>query len=164
MLLAVGLLLAVGINAQKIIMKIQGVTVPEGEEIQAFDWKNTSPYPDGSIGGGGGGYGKADPGLIMVKKAVDKSTNKLMVQLAKAIVLPEELIFEFYANNTDKDPYYRIRCQHAVVKQFYYLAPECPTCIKLVHQVGFSPGETVKFENLLTGETNTWNIAENTTQ
>jgi len=158
------LLFAFAGNAQKIIMRINNITGPQDEEILAFDWKNTAIYPDGSIGGGGGGTAKADPGLIMIKKEVAFSSNRLMKALAASETLSEEVVFEFYSNNTDKVPYYIIKLANAVVKQFYYLAPECPTCLKLVHQIGFSPGTKVFFENKLLGQSNVWNIAENTTQ
>ncbi len=149
-------------NAQKILMKINGITLTDGEEVLAFDWKNSADYS--GLLGGGGGSAKAISDLVMIKKAVAKSTNKLMLQLTKTQPMQVDVIFEFFAASTDKDPHYRITLKTPSVAQFYYLAPECPTCLKLVHQIGFFLGSSVMFQNLITGESNTWDIANNASQ
>jgi type VI secretion system Hcp family effector len=161
LLLALVLLLltATHTHAQKILMKINGVTNAAGEEVRALELQiNRAASSTG--GGGGSTTGKAEPGNLVIKKSHGKSTNELFKRMAQGNFMAEA-VFEYYdASNT---LYYRITLSNVLLMQFYYLSPECPGCIALEHQAAFSY-DKIKVEDIANSANNNWDIKLNIAQ
>ena len=145
--------------AQKIIMKIASSTAQFGEEVRALEFQINADPPSTIYG-----PGKAQPGTLMIKKTNDVSTGALFNGIVKGTIIPE-VLFEYYDTDItiNKTPYYTITLGNANVLQLYWLSPECPTCLKLEHQVGFV-FKTMKTVDNVTGQTRLWNIATGTIQ
>lgn len=144
-------------KTQSIFMSIAGVTGGQsGEEIKALELKMDAPV---NTGGGGSGppVGITKPGLLMVKKINGTSTTNLFEKMIAATKITE-VIFTY--NDNSNTPYFIITLTDAYLAQFYWLSPECPTCIKLEHQLGFTFAK-MKIQDLVAGTTKTWDVAGN---
>ncbi len=138
-------------NAQKIVLKIASITPAAGEEVKAAEFKVEFP-----VVLSGGAAGKPVFKDFLIKKSNGTSSNELYKKLLTGVIIPVVMI-EYYdaANNI----YFIITLKQVSVSNFYWLSPECPTCLKLEHQVGFvgrqietydvSTGVTVKFDVIL---------------
>ena len=142
-------------SAQKILLKIGSVTAAGGEEVRAVDFKFDNP----SIVSGGAGHtsGKVEASDLMIKKTNNTSTNDLFKKVLNGSHYPEVKL-EYYDNANAL--YFTITLKDVLVTQFYWLSPECPTCLKLEHQVAFAP---LIIESLdgATGVKVTYNFATN---
>jgi type VI secretion system Hcp family effector len=144
--------------SQKILMKINNITDAAGEEVRALEFQINSTVA--AVGGGGGGTGKATAGDLVIKKTLGKSTNGLFSAVAKGThIVP--VIFEYY--NAANVLYYKITLTDVIVGKVYWLSPECPSCIKLEHQVAFR-FSSYKTEDILNGTQTTWNIGTGAVQ
>ncbi len=140
--------------AQKIIMKIDGITAVAGEEVRAVEFKITAAT-SWSLGGGAS-VGKPKLGDFVIKKTNNTSTNELSKKILTGAGIPL-VIFEYYSAADDKLPYFTITLKDAFVSNFFWLSPECPTCLKLEHQVAFVP-KIIETFDAVTGKTVGYNI------
>ncbi len=137
--------------AQKILLKISGITVGSGEDVKAVDFKFEGTSTWGS-GGVTAGTIKVYP--VLVKKAAGLSTHEIYKKVLTGTIFTPNVDLEYYdASNV---MYFKISLVNAIVTNFYWLSPECPTCIQLEHQIAFNPrrietldvatGITVKYD------------------
>ncbi len=155
--LAIGLFIATSFcNAQKIIMKVSGTTGVNGEEVRALEFGIESPT--NFLSGSGVSVGKAVPGSLKVKKNNDKSTSNLFKNLIKGVHF-QEVSFEYYDGSNVL--YYVITLSTAFVNKILWLSPECPTCLKLEHQVEFVFAK-MKTEDKINNITLTWDVEKQT--
>ncbi|CAN5732637.1 hypothetical protein BH11BAC3_BH11BAC3_06280 [soil metagenome] len=144
--------------AQKILLNITGVTAPGGEDIKAVDFKTDLNIS--FSGGGGGTVSKPLVGPFLIKKDYNTSTNPLQLKLLQGAKIPQVDI-EYY-DATGAVVNFRVRLIDCYVTNFYWLSPECPTCLKLEHQVAFTPTK-VELYDIATGVTVKYNVATNAT-
>ena len=144
--------------SQKILMKINNITDPAGEDVRALEFQINSTV--GAVFGGGGGAGKATAGDLVIKKTQSKSTNSLFSAVAKGTHIAP-VIFEYY--DAANVLYYKMTLTDVVIGKLYWLSPECPSCIKLEQQVAFR-FSSYKTEDILNGTVTTWNITTNVVQ
>lgn len=135
---------------QKILLKIPSITAAAGEDVRAVEFKvdNTIKW-----GTGGSGVGKTVVGDMLIKKSNSTSTNELYKKVLTGVVLPTVTIEYYDASNV---LFFTITLKSVYVTNFYWLSPECPTCLKMEHQVAFNPrqiettdaatGITVKYD------------------
>lgn len=137
-------------------MKITGITATAGEEVKALDFRinAASSY----LKGGGASVGRPAPDSLIIKKAVDKSTNDFLKKIVQGAGY-QEVIFEYYDNANVN--YYTITLTGALLTSLYWLSPECPTCLRLEHQVSFVMS-TVKMEDKINKSILTYNIGAST--
>ncbi len=128
-------------QAQKILMKITGISAVAGEEVSAVDFKFEATSTWGPTGITAG-IVKTFP--VLIKKSNGTSTNELHKRLSMGSVLTPNVVLEYY--NESNVMYFRITMLNAIVSNFYWLSPECPTCIKLEHQVAFNPRRIETFD------------------
>ncbi len=138
-------------------MKITGITDAAGEEVRALDFRVTAPV---ATGGTGTSTGKAVPADLIIKKNQSASTSDFFKKIVQSGTYPS-VIFEYYSATDEL--YYRITISNVKLTQLFWLSPECPSCLKLKHQVGFT-FNAYKTEDLVTGTVVSWNIATNTVQ
>lgn len=139
------------VRAQKILLKVPSTTAAAGEEVRAVEFKieNNTKWS----AGGGSTIGKNIFGDVLIKKTNNTSTNELYKKLLTGVVLAS-VVLEYYDSNNAL--FFTITLKSVYVTNFYWLSPECPTCLKLEHQVGFAPkqiettdaatGITVKYD------------------
>lgn len=144
--------------SQKILLKINSITDPEGEEVRALDFRITSPVV--LSGGGGTGVSKATAADLIIKKTEGASTSDFFKKIVQSTTYPL-VVFEYY--NAANELYYTITLKDAKLTQLFWLSPECPSCLKLEHQVGFVFAQYTT-EDKVTGKILTWNIPANTIQ
>lgn len=147
--------LSVSLSAQKILMKITGVTAAAGEEVRALDFR--IDVESSYVKGAGVTLGKPLPDSLIIKKSVDKSTNDLLRKIVQGSNYPE-VIFEYYDNNNLN--YYTITLTNVFATSLYWLSPECPTCLKLEHQISFIMS-TIKMDDKVNKTITTYDIANN---
>jgi len=142
------------LNAQKILLKIASITAVAGEDVKAVEFKidATATW----IGGGGGG-GRANFHEVLIKKGNNTSTNELFKKVATGTVL-QTVVLEYY--NASNVLYFTITLRQVYVTNFYWLSPECPTCLKLEHQVAFVPRQ-IETTDAVTGITYKFDVATN---
>lgn len=155
-LLSILLAISAGAHAQKIMMKVsyaRPAVYGDAEEIRALEFKMNAAVTYTS--GAGASVGKAIPGELIIKKNTDSTTTALFRKMVGGTNYPFVQIEYFDKNNLN---YYSITLTDVYVTQLYFLSPECPTCIKLEHQVGlvFS---TIKIEDKINNTSSTWDIA-----
>lgn len=126
------------------------------EEIKALEFKMDAEVS--YLKGTGVSVGKPLPGQLILKKNIDSTTNGFFRKMITGTFLPFVQIDYSDKNNLN---YYSITLTDVFVTQLYFLSPECPTCIKLEHQVGlvFS---TIKIEDKINNTTSTWDITKMT--
>ena len=153
-LLIIVLLISCQTTAQKILLKIGVVTAAGGEEVRAVDFKfdNLS-----IVSGGGHTSGKVQASDLMIKKTNNTSTNDLFKKVLNGSRYPEVKL-EYYDNANAL--YFTLTLKDVIVTQFYWLSPECPTCLKLEHQVAFAP-LIIESLDSATGVKVTYNFATN---
>jgi hypothetical protein len=135
------LLLSGQLFAQKILLKISGITAAAGEEVKAVDFKFEGTSTWGS-GGVTAGTVKVYP--VLVKKTVGLSTHDIYKKLLMGSIYTPNVDLEYYdASNV---MYFKISLVNAIVTNFYWLSPECPTCIQLEHQIAFNPRRIETFD------------------
>ena len=142
--------------AQRILLKIDGVTAPDGEEVRAVDFKvraTTSWSP------GGSSVGKARLDRFILKKTNNVSSNELFKAVLTAKAYPV-VTLEYY--DASEVQYFTITLKDVFVSTFFWLSPECPTCLKLEHQIAFA-AKQIETADLLTGETLRYNVSTNAT-
>lgn len=142
------------LSAQKILLKIASITAAAGEDVKAVDFK--IEYAATWLGGGGGA-GRATVHDLLIKKTNNTSTNELFKKVLTGTVLPV-VILEYY--NASNVLYFTITLRQVYVSNFYWLSPECPTCLKLEHQVAFVPRQ-IETTDAVTGITYKFDIATN---
>lgn len=130
--------------SQSIIMKIGTVTEAGGEEVKAADFRIDAATTYGT--GGGTSVGVPKVSEFIVKKNMGKSTQDLYRKILAGTVTPE-VIIEY--RNADS-AYLRITLKDVYISNFYWLSPECPTCIKTEHQIAFVP-KKIETYDLITG-------------
>ena len=145
------------VQAQKIMMKVEGINLGDGEVIKALEWKTNA---DITIGGSGGNsVAKANPGKLIVKKNSGKSTDFFLKKIVQG--QPISLVeMSYFETNTSKDPYYTIKMENVYISDLFWLSPECPTCLQLEHQIGFVFSKITisdKINNLNT----VWDVSQN---
>ncbi len=131
--------------AQKILLKIGTITKKLGEEVKAVDFRVSSSTSFSS--GGGISVGKPQFNSLLIKKVKDTSTNDIYKKLLSGANYPEVLLEYYDASNV---LYFTITMKTVYITQFYWLSPECPTCIKLEHEIGFMP-KTIETRDEITG-------------
>ena len=136
-------------------MKIDGITATAGEEVRAVEFKITAATTWAN--GGGVSVGKPKPGDFVIKKTNNTSTNELSKKILTGSAIPL-VKFEYYSAADDKQPYFTITLKEVFVSNFFWLSPECPTCLKLEHQVAFVPKIFETFD-AVTGKTVGYNIS-----
>jgi type VI protein secretion system component Hcp len=134
------LLLCGGVMAQKILLKIGSVTATGGEEVRAVDFKFESPSNWTS---GGASVGAPKTYDLLVKKTNNTSSNELFKKLLTGVTIPEVVVEYYDAANV---LYFKITLKMVLVSNFYWLSPECPSCLKLEHQVAFVPKQIETFD------------------
>jgi type VI protein secretion system component Hcp len=142
--------------AQKIMMRVsyaKPAAYGDAEEIRALEFKINAAvsYTSGS----GAAVGKPMPSELVVKKNVDSTTNGIFRKIIQGTFFPFVKI-EYYDKNDLN--YYTITITDAFVTQLYFLSPECPSCIKLEHQLGFV-FKTLKIEDKINNTNTTWDIS-----
>ena len=127
--------------AQKILLKISSITVAAGEEVKAVDFKfeGTSTWTTGGVSAG---TIKVYP--VLVKKLVGLSTHDIYKKLLQGTIYTPNVVLEYY--DAANVMYFRISLVNAIVTNFYWLSPECPTCIQLEHQIAFNPRRIETFD------------------
>ncbi len=135
------LLLPFAGEAQKILLKITGITAAAGEVVTAVDFKFEAFSTWGPTGITSGTV-KTFP--VLIKKNHGTSTNELHKKLSTGTAFTPNVVLEYY--DASKVMYFRITMLNAIVSNFYWLSPECPTCIKLEHQVAFNPRRIETFD------------------
>ncbi len=127
--------------AQKILLKIGALTAPGGEEVRAIDFKvdATTTW----VFGGGASVGAPKVHELLVKKTNGTSTNELFKKILTGGSLPEVVLEYYDAANV---MYFRITLKSVFLSNFFWLSPECPTCLKLEHQVAFVPKQIETFD------------------
>lgn len=127
-------------SAQKILLKIASVTAAAGEEVKAAELR-----ADGSISwsGGGAAVGKVSVKDFLIKKQNGTSSNDLFKKLLMGTAIPTVILEYYDASNT---LYFTITLKTVFVTNFYWLSPECPTCLKLEHQVAFAPKQIETYD------------------
>lgn len=120
--------------AQRILLKITGITAAAGEEVKAVDFKfeGTSTWTSGGLSAG---TIKLYP--VLIKKSAGQSTHDIYKKLLMGTVYSPNVDLEYY--DAANVMYFRISLVNAIVTNFYWLSPECPTCIQLEHQIAFNP-------------------------
>src|SRR5688572_11587882 len=141
LLLLIVLLQGLPSQAQKILMKITGISAVAGEEVSAVDFKFEATSTWGPTGVTAGTI-KTIP--VLIKKSNGTSTNELHKKLSTGTGLTPNVVLEYY--NESNVLYFRITMLNAIVSNFYWLSPECPTCIKLEHQIAFNPRRIETFD------------------
>jgi type VI protein secretion system component Hcp len=100
--LALLLLAIVGIfgttSAQKIVMKITGVTGTNGESVKALEFKIDA---ETSYGVGGISVGKPVPGILLIKKDADTSSSEFIRKIVGGFHFPE-VVFEYISIVNEK--------------------------------------------------------------
>ncbi|MEO6405427.1 MAG: hypothetical protein ABIY51_04565 [Ferruginibacter sp.] len=126
---------------QKILLKISGITAAAGEEVKAVDFKmeGSSTWSSNGI----------TPGIIkvyplLIKKTVGLSSHELYKKTLTGAVFTPNVILEYY--DAANVMYFSISLVNALVTNFYWLSPECPTCIQMEHQVAFNPRRIETFD------------------
>ena len=147
------LLLSFYCNAQKILMKAGASTDPAGEEVRAFEFGITSP--SNFTSGSGASIGKAVPGNIKIKKNAGKSTSDFFKNIVKRTAIPQ-VIFEYY--DASNILYYTITISNVLITNLLWLSPECPSCLKLEHEIDFV-FKTIKTDDLISGVTLTYDVS-----
>ena len=155
-LLIVALLTSSQLNAQKILLKIASVTAAAGEDVKAVDFKIELAA---TWLGGGGGAGRANVHDLLIKKSNNTSTNELFKRVLTGTVLPV-VVLEYY--NASNVLYFTITLRQVYVSNFFWLSPECPTCLKLEHQVAFVPRQ-IETTDAVTGITYKFDVVTNST-
>ncbi len=156
-LLMVPILLTNGpLSAQKILLKIASITATAGEDVKAVDFK-VELAATWLGGGGGGGGGRANVHQLLIKKNNNTSTNELFKRVLTGIVLPV-VVLEYY--NASNVLYFTITLKQVYVTNFFWLSPECPTCLKLEHQVAFVPRQ-IETTDAVTGITYKFDVVTN---
>ncbi len=143
------------LSAQKILLKIASVTAAAGEEVKAVEFKTESKM---TWIGGGSGQGRATIHDLLIKKSNNTSTNELFKRVTFGTVLPT-VILEYY--NASNVLYFTITLRQVFVNNFFWLSPECPTCLKLEHQVSFAPRQ-IETTDAVTGITFKFDVVTNT--
>jgi type VI protein secretion system component Hcp len=144
-------------TAQKILLKIDGVTAADGEEVRALDFKVKSLTS--WVSGGGVSVGKARLDSFLIKKTNNTSTNDLFKAILTGKAYPI-VILEYY--DASEVLYFTITLKTVYISNFFWLSPECPTCLKLEHQIAFVPKQIETFD-ISTGETVRYDVPSNTT-
>jgi hypothetical protein len=72
--------------------------------------------------------------------------------------LINELSVEYYETSTSKSPYYTLKFGGVYITQVGFLSPECPTCIKLEHQIGMV-FKTVELTDAINGTYTKWDVS-----
>ena len=157
-LLVICLLLNNGLlSAQKILLKIASITPPAGEEVKAVEFKidATATW----VGGGGGTSSRAIFHDLLIKKTNNTSTNELFKKLVTGTYIPVVVLEYYSASNV---LYFTITLKTVIVTNFFWLSPECPTCLKLDHQVAFAPKQ-IETTDAVTGITFRFDVSLNST-
>lgn len=144
-------------SAQKILLKIASVTATAGEEVKAAELRGDGSISWSGAGGGGATVGKVSIKDMLIKKQNGTSTNELFKKLLQGTIIPAVVIEYYDANNT---LFFTITLKTVFVTNFYWLSPECPTCLKLEHQVAFAPKQIETFD-VATGVTVKYDISTN---
>ena len=133
--------------AQKILLKITGITAAAGEEVKAVDFKfeGTSTWTTTGLSAG---QMKLYP--VLIKKASGLSTHEIYKKVLMGTVFTPNVELEYY--DAANVMYYKISLVNALVTNFYWLSPECPTCIQLEHQIAFNP-RRIETSDVATGIT-----------
>ncbi len=141
-------------SAQKILLKIASITAAAGEEVKAAELR-----ADGGVSwsGGGASVGKVSIKDVLIKKQNNTSTNDLFKKLLQGTSIPVVVLEYYDSNNT---LFFTITLKTVFVTNFYWLSPECPTCLKLEHQVAFSAKQIETFD-VATGITVKFDISTN---
>ncbi len=142
------------LSAQKILLKIAPITPVAGEDVKAVEFKIDATS---SWIGGGGGAGRANFHEVLIKKSNNTSTNELFKKVATGTVL-QTVVLEYY--NASNVLYFTITLRQVYVTNFYWLSPECPTCLKLEHQVAFVPRQ-IETTDAVTGITYKFDVVTN---
>jgi len=140
--------------AQKILLKIAAVTAAAGEDVKAVEFKTESTM---TWIGSGSGQGKATIHELLIKKTNNTSTNELFKRVTFGTILPT-VILEYY--NASNVLYFTITLRQVFVTNFFFLSPECPTCLKLEHQVAFVPKQ-IETTDAVTGITFKFDVVTN---
>ena len=142
--------------AQKILLKIASITPVAGEDVKAVEFKVDLAA---TWIGGGGGAGRANFHDFLIKKSNNTSTNELFKKLVTGAVMPA-VVLEYY--NASNVLYFTITLKQVTVTNFFWLSPECPTCLKLDHQVAFV-ARYIETTDAVTGITFKFDVAGNVT-
>ena len=129
------------LNAQKILLKIASITDPAGEEVRAVDFKVDAVTTWAS--GGGVSVGAPKVHDILIKKTNNTSTNAIYKKLLQGAITPIVILEYYDASNL---LYFQITLKSVYVSNFYWLSPECPTCLKLEHQIAFVPKQVETYD------------------
>jgi len=138
--------------AQKILLKIGSVTAGGGEEVKALEFKVEAVT---SWGTGGVSVGAPKVNEILIKKFNNTSTNELSRKILTGTSFPTVILEYYDAANV---MYFRITLKSVFVSNFFWLSPECPTCLKLEHQVAFVAKQFETFD-VATGVTLGYDVA-----
>ncbi len=141
-------------TAQKIVLKIGAITASGGEEVRAVDFK-IDAATSWSLGGGAS-VGVPKVHEFLIKKTNNISSNDIYKKILQGSSYPE-VVLEYY-NVADK-LYFRITLKDVYVSNFYFLSPECPTCLELEQQVAFVPKKIETFD-IATGITVGYDVPE----
>lgn len=144
-------------SSQKILLKIASVTAAAGEEVKAAELRADGSISWSGAGGGGASVGKVSIKDLLIKKQNNTSTNDLFKKLLQGTAIPSVVIEYYDSNNT---LFFTITLKTVYVTNFYWLSPECPTCLKLEHQVAFSAKQIETFD-VATGITVKYDVSTN---
>ena len=140
--------------AQKILLKIGSVTAAGGEEVRAVDFK-IDAATSWSLGGGPT-VGVPKVHEFLVKKTSNVSSNDIYRKILQGASYPE-VVLEYY--NISDRLYFKITLREVYISNFYFLSPECPTCLELEQQVAFVPKQIESFD-VATGVTVGYDVPE----
>lgn len=144
-------------GAQKILLKIASVTAMAGEEVKAAELRGDGSISWSGTGGGGASVGKVSIKDMLIKKQNGTSTNELFKKLLQGTAIPVVVIEYYDSNNT---LFFTITLKTVFVTNFYWLSPECPTCLKLEHQVAFA-AKQIETYDVATGVTVKFDVSTN---
>jgi type VI protein secretion system component Hcp len=143
--------------AQRILLKIDAITAPDGEEVRALEFKIRAATSWQL--GGGVSVGKAKFDSLIIKKTNNTSTNDLFKSILTGKAYPVVMLEYYDASET---LYFTITLKNVYVSGFFWLSPECPTCLKLEHQAAFV-FKQIETYDVVTGETVRFDIPANDT-
>jgi type VI protein secretion system component Hcp len=152
----IAFLLLIGTHtmAQKILLKIGSITATGGEEVRAVDFK-IDAATSWSLGGGAS-VGVPKVHEFLVKKTSNISSNDIYKKILQGASFPE-VVLEYY--NISDRLYFKITLKDVYISNFYFLSPECPTCLELEQQVAFVPKQIETFD-VATGVTIGYDVPE----
>lgn len=154
------LLLAGAIPAQKIVMKIKGLTPTEGEPVNALEFKGNAEtsWEKGS----GPSVAKPSPTSFLIEKDLALFTHEITKKILTGSFF-EEITFGYFDQDNPKSPYYELTIVNVFATQVHFLSPECPTCLNLENQFGFV-FKKITLDDKENKKTLIWDISTGTTE